>query len=217
MRLESSEVSSNYAHYAGGGLYLSDDATVSFEGSKKSVIRNNTAGTTGGGIRLASALDHAALTQFLVVDGNTAHNQSSDISNSAHAIQVVRSNADSLIASDTREGFLQLTLNVSGRNGMPSADDLTYSLYDANHAKLFDQNVVTQGTGLRMAAISLKRPPGASFMGCASCRSCKKQMFHHLSSVNRLDLQHTCVSHKLYSTSLLLTWRTPPAPATSYA
>ncbi len=65
-----------------------------------------------------------------------------------------------MTASDGREGFLQLTLNVSGRNGMPSADDLVYSLYDDSNNKLFDQNLFTQGTELRQAAISIKRPPG---------------------------------------------------------
>ena len=161
MLLDSSTLSGNYAHYAGGGLYLSDESTVHFKGDTNTLILNNTAGTTGGGIRLASGLARKTLSKFLMVAGNIASNRSSDISNSAVSIHVLRSNANELKASDSREGFLQLTLNVSGRNGMPSDDDLTYSLYDANNVKLFDQNIfVTQGTDLKEVAISIKRPPG---------------------------------------------------------
>jgi len=157
--LESSELFGNYAHYAGGGLYLSDDSTASFKGNKQSVIRNNTAGTTGGGVRLASGLAHETLSQFIKVDGNMAPNRP-NISTVATTIQILSSNADNLVASDSREGFLQLTLKVLGRNDVPSDDDLVYSVYDSNHAKLFDQPVFPQGTELKTVAISLKRPPG---------------------------------------------------------
>jgi hypothetical protein len=160
MLLESSELHSNYAHYAGGGMHVSDRTTVVFKGDKKSVVQNNEAGTTGGGIRLASGLAGKTLSDFLVVDGNKVSNQTSDISVTATSIQIESSNADNLVASDSREGFLQLALNVSGRNGMPSDDKLTSSLYDANNVKLYDQVVVTQGTELKQAAISIKRPPG---------------------------------------------------------
>jgi hypothetical protein len=160
MLLESSELLSNYASFAGGGLHLGANTTTSFRGDMKSIVRNNTAGTTGGGIRLASPLAQATLEDFVVVDGNKASDKPSNVSVMATSIQVLSSNGDNLVASDSREGFLQLTLNVSGRNGMPSDDKLIYSLFAANSVQLYDQNLVTQGTGLRTAAVSIKRPPG---------------------------------------------------------
>lgn len=160
MLLGSSELSSNYARYAGGGLHLSLNTSVSFRGGMKSIIRNNTAGTTGGGIRLSSRLAMETLEDFVVVDGNTASGKPSNVSAMATSIQVLSSNADNLVASDSREGFLQLTLNVSSRTGMPSDDKLVYSLFDANNVQLYDQNLVTQGIELKEAAISIKRPPG---------------------------------------------------------
>jgi hypothetical protein len=160
MLLGSSELSSNYARYAGGGLHLSPNSTVSFRGGMKSVIRNNTAGTTGGGIRLSSRLAKETLEDFVVVDGNKVSGKPSNVSATATSIQVLSSNADNLVASDSREGFLQLTLNVSSLNGMPSDDKLVYSLFDANNVQLYDQNLVTQGIELKKADISIKRPPG---------------------------------------------------------
>lgn len=160
MLLEGSELSGNYAHYGAGGLYLEDNTTVTFQGDTPTVVRNNTAKTVGGGIRLASAsITQDDLSRFIRVKGNHAP-KSPDISVVAKSIEVIWSNADNLVASDSRDGFLQVTLNVTGPNGMPSSDDLTYSLYDSNNASLFDQTVSTGGAELKELAISLKRPPG---------------------------------------------------------
>jgi hypothetical protein len=49
---------------------------------------------------------------------------------------------------------------VSGANGMPSADDLSYTVYDASNNALFTQTVSTPVGDLKELAISLKRPPG---------------------------------------------------------
>jgi hypothetical protein len=81
----------------------------------------------------------------------------------AKSIQVVSSNGESLLASDSRDGFLQATLNVSGANGLPSADDLWYTVFDTNNTALSTQNANGRSThdgSLTDVAISLKRPPG---------------------------------------------------------
>lgn len=168
--LEGSELTGNYAQYAGGGLYLQDYSVVApstaYKRNTPTLVHNNTARTTGGGIRLAAGLFPVDLSKYFRVDGNRAPN-SPDISIAATSIKVVSSNADGLIASDNRDGYLQLVLNVTGANGMPSHDDLSYSLYDTNNLNLFSQTVRTQGTRLKELAISLKRPPGVLSM--ASC------------------------------------------------
>lgn len=107
--------------------------------------------------------------QFVKVDGNKAPIRP-NISTVATSIQILSSNADNLVASDSREGFLQLTLKVFGRNNVPSDDDLVYSVYDSNHVKLFDQQLSLQGTELKTVAISLKPPPGW-LDSCGMCTS----------------------------------------------
>lgn len=71
------------------------------------------------------------------------------------SIKVLWSNADNVLPSDSRDGFLQLTLNVSGANGAPSDDDLAYSLFDSNKTTLSDQTTATpNGEELKQLAIS---------------------------------------------------------------
>jgi hypothetical protein len=156
--VEGSEITGNYAQFTGGGLYLEDDTTTSFQGNTPTRIHNNEARTIAGGIRLASTLPEKDLARF-VVSNNTSLN-SPDIGVVATSIEVVKSNGDELLASDSRDGFLQVTLNVSGANGMPSADDLVYTVYDNNTATLFTQTVSTRAGNLKELAISLKLPPG---------------------------------------------------------
>jgi hypothetical protein len=163
--LEGSQISGNYAQYGAGGFYLSDRTTIRFQGNTPTQVYGNRAGTVGGGIRVASPLPEDQLSRFLRVYNNTA-NSSPDIGVVANSFQVLSSNGDELLASDSREGFLQVTLNVSGTNGMPSADDLVYTIYDENNNGLSTQTVTSRGAGgapggdLKELAISLKRPPG---------------------------------------------------------
>lgn len=77
--------------------------TVILQGSKPSVI-HNTAKTTGGGVRLASKLPLDALLRFVKVEGNAAPNNP-DVSVVATSIQVLWSNADNVLPSDSRDGF----------------------------------------------------------------------------------------------------------------
>lgn len=60
-------------------------------------------------------------------------------------------------------------LNVSGLNGMLSADPLRYVVYDSSRSLFFSQLVSSErlqgeGTTLKEVAISLKQPPGGC--GC---------------------------------------------------
>lgn len=89
--LGESELTKNYAKFAGGGLYLHADSTTLFQGTKPTMVHNNTAGQVGGGIRVASRLAEAAMSRFFRVDGNTAP-KSPDVSVTAVLIQVVSSN-----------------------------------------------------------------------------------------------------------------------------
>lgn len=157
--LEGSHLANNYAQYAGGGLLLEKASKVACRGSRPTFVHLNTALTTGGGVRLRSnlAMD-TALTCFDVARNHAP--SSADISMDIASIEVIRSNGKNLIASDSRDGFLQVTLNVSGANGLPSSDDMTYTLFDAKNTNLVDQTIHAQGTGLKKFAISLKRPPG---------------------------------------------------------
>lgn len=154
-----SDISGNSAPFAAGGLHLDDRTSASFRGNKPTSIHNNSAGTVGGGVRLAAVVTKDDLSRYLRVYGNTAPN-SPDIGVTATSIVVVSSNGDRLLASDNRDGFLQVALNVSGANGMPSADDLSYTVYDASNNALFTQTVSTPVGDLKELAISLKRPPG---------------------------------------------------------
>jgi hypothetical protein len=149
-------------------LYLHADSTTLFQGTKPTMVHNSTAGQVGGGIRVASRLAEAAMSRFFRVDGNTAP-KSPDVSVTAVLIQVVSSNAESLVASDSREGFLQVTLNVSGLNGMLSADPSRYVVHDSSRSLIFPRPVSSErlqgeGATLKEVAISLKQPPGGC--GC---------------------------------------------------
>jgi hypothetical protein len=157
--LESSQIFGNYAQYGAGGLYLSDRTTIRFQGNTPTEVYNNKAGTVGGGIRLASTLPEHQLLRFFKVHNNTARS-SPDIGITANSFQLVSSNGDELLASDSRDGFLQVSLNVSGTNGMPSADDLVYTIYNGSGNGLSTQTVASPGGDLKEFAISLKRPPG---------------------------------------------------------
>jgi len=167
--LEGCEFFGNSAHYGGGGLSLFDSATLAVRGRQPSYFHNNTAGTTGGGLRLASGTSgpSAEVLQLIRAKGNVAPN-APEVSIQATDITIVNSsNADNFIASDSRDGFLQLTLNVSGAHGLPSDDQLMYSLFDSKNSTLFDQAIRSSGTDLKEVAISLKRPPGMqTICGC---------------------------------------------------
>lgn len=158
LTVEGSEIMGNYAQFAGGGLYLEDDTKTSFQGTTPTRIYNNEAKTVAGGIRLATTLSEQDLSRF-VVENNTAPN-SPDVGIVAASIEVLSSNGDELLASDNRDGFLQVTINVSGANEMPSSDDLTYTVYNTSTAALFTQTVSTGNGHLKELAISLKLPPG---------------------------------------------------------
>jgi hypothetical protein len=157
--LDGADIFGNSAPFAAGGLHLDDRTSASFQGKQPTSIHNNSAGTVGGGVRLAAVVTQDDLSRYLRVYGNTAPN-SPDIGVTAMSIVVVSSNGDRLLASDNRDGFLQVALNVSGANGMPSADDLSYTVYDVSDNALFTQTVSTPVGDLKELAISLKRPPG---------------------------------------------------------
>jgi len=170
--LAGSRFFNNYAHFGGGGLSLYGSATLSVRGRQPSFFHNNTAGTTGGGLRFGSgtaARPSAAVLQLIRAKGNVAPN-APEVSIQATDIAIVnKSNADNFIASDSRDGFLRLTLNVSGAHGLPSDDRLMYSMFDSNNSKLFDQAISRSGTDLKEVAISLKQPPGKQTMCVHSC------------------------------------------------
>jgi hypothetical protein len=142
-------------------LGLFENATLVVMGPKKTRLFNNTVKTIGGGLRLMSGnFIPTQVTDLLLVENNSAPN-SADIAVGVTSITVVNDGgADNVIASDSQEGTLELTLNVSGGNGWPSADSIAYSLYKAGEQRSFFPVDTTADGMFRKLPVRLKQRPG---------------------------------------------------------
>lgn len=184
--LDNSRLTSNRASDMGGGMALLGSAKLSLLGHN--VVYNNTARTAGGGLRLGS--DNFSLDQLLRhirATGNKAP-KSADMSSAVLQIAIVNSsNADTLIASDSKDGLLLVTLEVTGPHGVASDDDLTYTVEGAQGNKLYTARYVSAADStLKQVPIRLKYPTGER------ARDCLLFLHGHATS-ERINMKSICL------------------------
>jgi hypothetical protein len=135
----------------------------------KTHVYHNKAGTPGGGLHLLSAnFDPAQLTGLVMVYSNSAH-YSGDIVISATSTTVVDcGDADSVIASASKDTTLVLTLSVSGPHGWPSEEFIWVSLSTFANEVLgtFTANTTTS------ASTGLRRQAGSNNQHVSVCLGC---------------------------------------------
>lgn len=121
-------IHSNTAFREGGGVGVYENASL-VVGRTKTHVYHNKAGTLGGGLRLLSAnFDPAQLTGLVMVYSNSAHYSGNIVISATSTTVVDRGGADSVIASDSKDTTLVLTLSVSGPHGWPSEEFIWVSL-----------------------------------------------------------------------------------------
>lgn len=91
-----------------------------------------------------------------------------------HIAVVDDGGAERVIASDSKDMMLVVTLNVSGAHGLPSSDHISYSHGD--QPCLFPPESTTEGR-LRKLRLGFKYPPGellcAYIYACACMHVCR--------------------------------------------
>jgi predicted outer membrane repeat protein len=164
VELQGSTIRSNTATREAGGLGLYKSATLVVLGPMQTHVFNNTAKTVGGGLQLFSDnFSPTQLTDLLLAGYNSAPNSANMAVGSRRITVVDDGGADNVIASDSREAVLVVTLNVSGPHGWPSEDRIGYSLYTEANEHLgyspgnteYDDN-----SKLRKLPVRFKHPPG---------------------------------------------------------
>jgi hypothetical protein len=170
IQLDAAVFKENTASY-GGGLVLQQDASLSVR--RPSVFANNTAGIIGGGVRLYSdRFDLEEVATKLLFAGNNASTAGLlPVSYAPRKVQVVdNGNADNFITSDSKDGVLTMTLNVSGPQGLPCNDGINYVVDDSAGTVLFGYRMTPRSAlpgnfPLKYVSIAFKRPAGK--LGCS--------------------------------------------------
>jgi parallel beta-helix repeat protein len=161
--LQGATILNNKALMEGGGLSLYGNATLAVLGPTR--VTNNTAYTVGGGLQLSSPnFSPTVMTDLVMVRDNSAP-YAADVSVLATSLKLVDDGgADSVAAPESMEALLVVTLNVSGTQGLPSEDLVSYALYtDAKeYLGSFSVNTSTEGK-LRKLPVRFKYPPGESW------------------------------------------------------